>query len=127
MSTVTHEPGGRAVSNRTVLIVFGGVIVALTVTFALAGAGWVALVVPAALLVLAAATIYSQIVYQRIIFPAVAVLVLGVVRSVRLVSGKKKSCQQDAAPTNRRAGQLPTSPEGPSSDSERPPTSGGCG
>jgi hypothetical protein len=40
---------------------------------------------------------------------------------------RPRSIEPDAPPNIRRAGQLPASPEVPSSDSQRTPSSGGCG
>jgi hypothetical protein len=44
-----------------------------------------------------------------------------------LVFEKRKAGQPDAPPNSRPPSQLPSSPENPSSDSQRTPSSGGCG
>ena len=84
------DPGtSQHLSNRTVAIVFGSVILILTAIFAAAGGGWVALAVPLGFLAAAVLIVFFQIVYQRLIFPALALLVLGVARLVRLFRGRR--------------------------------------
>ncbi|SRR5258708_5591245 len=45
----------------------------------------------------------------------------------KLLRGKLQELEQDAAPNSRRAGQLPALPDIQACDSQRAPSSGGCG
>ena len=74
------EPGCRDLSNRTVVIIFGLLALGGIITVGLL-AGWIsALVVSAGILGSLLALILFQMAYQRVIFPVIALLVLGAVR-----------------------------------------------
>lgn len=79
----------RNLSNRTVAIIFGSVMLILTAAFAFAGAGWVALSVPLGFLAAAVVIVLFQVVYQSVILPIAVLLVLGVVRLVKLLRGHR--------------------------------------
>ena len=120
MTTTTDRSGAKAprnLSNRTVAIIGGSVVLALTVIFACVGGGWVALAVPLGFLACTVAIILFRIAYERVIFPLLALLVMGGHRLVRLVRGKRDNCQPSAPPNGG-----PATPPGNSDVGEGPPS-----
>jgi hypothetical protein len=79
----------RRLSNRTVAIIFGSVILILTAIFAFVGGGWVALSVPLGFLAAAIVIVFLQILFQMVILPTVALFVLGVARLAKLLRGER--------------------------------------
>ena len=97
MSDKPSEQGCRHLSNRTVAIIFGLLALGFTITVGCL-AGWLfALLVPATILGFVVAILIFQMAYQRVIFPVIALLVLGVVRLFKIVLSfkwKKDDSQQ---------------------------------
>ena len=120
MSTTTDRASAKAptsLSNRTVAIIIGSVVLVLTVLFACVGAGWVALAVPLGFLACAVAIILFRIAYERVILPLLALLVVGGFRLVKLARGKRDNCQPSAPPNGG-----PATPVGNSGVTEGPPS-----
>ena len=120
MTTTTDRASAKAprsLSNRTVAIIIGSVVLVLTVLLACVGGGWVALAVPLGFLACAVAIILFRIAYERIMFPLLALLVVGSFRLVKLARRRRDNCQPSAPPNGG-----PATPPTNSDVDEGPPS-----
>ncbi len=76
-------------SNRTVAIVLGSVVLVLTAIWAYVGGVWIALAVPIGFAGGAVALGLLQVIIARVVVPLVAVLGLGAARAARLLRRKE--------------------------------------